>query len=116
MNVAVVQCFANVSNMVEQPAFKWSVQYKQSNSTWIHEDTGVLNIGPDEILDKDIVVWATCTVDGKAYQGSLALHLVSGTQEDTSITAVFNHQRAGRNQGPVQRLRHQFRDRCGMGD
>lgn len=90
VNVAVVQCFANVSNMVEQPAFKWSVQYKQSNSTWIHEDTGVLNIGPDEILDKDIVVWATCTVDGKAYQGSLALHLVSGTQEDTSIKAVFN--------------------------
>ena len=90
VNVAVVQCFANVSNMVEQPAFKWSVQYKQSNSTWIHEDTGVLNVGPDEILDKDIVVWATCTVDGKAYQGSLALHLVSGTQEDTSIKAVFN--------------------------
>ena len=90
VNVAVVQCFANVSNMVEQPAFKWSVQYKQSNSTWIHEDTGVLNIGPDEILDKDIVVWATCTVDGKAYQGSLALHLVSGTQEDTSIKAVFD--------------------------
>ena len=90
VNVAVVQCFANVSNMVEQPAFKWSVQYKQSNSTWIHEDTGVLNIGPDEILDKDIVVWATCEVDGKTYQGSLALHLVSGTQEDTSIKAVFN--------------------------
>ena len=90
VNVAVVQCFANVSNMVEQPAFKWSVQYKQSNSTWIHEDTGVLNVGPDEILDKDIVVWATCTVDGKTYQGSLALHLVSGTQEDTSIKAVFN--------------------------
>ena len=90
VNVAVVQCFANVSNTVTQPAFKWSVQYKQSNSTWIHEDTGVLNIGPDEILDKDIVVWATCTVDGKAYQGSLALHLVSGTQEDTSIKAVFN--------------------------
>ena len=90
VNVAVVQCFANVSNMVEQPAFKWSVQYKQSNSTWINEDTGVLNVGPDEILDKDIVVWATCTVDGKAYQGSLALHLVSGTQEDTSIKAVFN--------------------------
>ena len=90
VNVAVVQCFANVSNMVSQPAFKWSVQYKQSNSTWINEDTGVLNVGPDEILDKDIVVWATCTVDGKTYQGSLALHLVSGTQEDTSIKAVFN--------------------------
>ena len=90
VNVAVVQCFANVSNMTTQPAFKWSVQYKQSNSTWIHEDTGVLNIGPDEILDKDIVVWATCEVDGKTYQGSLALHLVSGTQEDTSIKAVFN--------------------------
>ena len=90
VNVAVVQCFANVSNMVTQPEFTWSVQYKQSNSTWINEKTGVLNIGPDEILDKDIVVWATCTVDGKAYQGSLALHLVSGTQEDTSIKAVFN--------------------------
>ena len=90
VNVAVVQCFANVSNMVSQPAFKWSVQYKQSNSTWINEDTGVLNVGPDEILDKDIVVWATCEVDGKTYQGSLALHLVSGTQEDTSIKAVFN--------------------------
>lgn len=90
VNVAVVQCFANVSNMVTQPEFTWSVQYKQSNSTWINEKTGVLNVGPDEILDKDIVVWATCTVDGKAYQGSLALHLVSGTQEDTSIKAVFN--------------------------
>ena len=90
VNVAVVQCFANVSNMVTQPEFTWSVQYKQSNSTWINEKTGVLNIGPDEILDKDIVVWATCTVDDKTYQGSLALHLVSGTQEDTSIKAVFN--------------------------
>lgn len=113
VNVAVVQCFANVSNMVEQPAFKWSVQYKQSNSTWIHEDTGVLNIGPDEILDKDIVVWATCEVDGKTYQGSLALHLVSGTQEDTSIKPVFNGtqptRRAGRHHRPVQRLRHQLR-------
>ena len=90
VNVAVVQCFANVSNAVTQPEFTWSVQYKQSNSTWINEKTGVLNVGPDEILDKDIVVWATCTVDGKTYQGSLALHLVSGTQEDTSIKAVFN--------------------------
>ncbi|MDY2657719.1 MAG: InlB B-repeat-containing protein [Candidatus Limiplasma sp.] len=89
VNVAVVQCFANVSNMVEQPTFTWSVQYKQSDSTWINEN-GVLNVGPDEILDKDIVVWATCTVDGKTYQGSLALHLVSGTQEDTSIKPVFN--------------------------
>ena len=94
VNVAVVQCFANVSNMTTQPAFKWSVQYKQSNSTWINEDTGVLNVGPDEILDKDIVVWATCKIgegkEEKTYQGSLALHLVSGTQEDTSIKAVFN--------------------------
>ena len=89
VNVAVVQCFANVSNAIEQPKFTWDVQYKQSDSTWINEN-GVLNVGPDEILDKDIVVWATCTVDGKAYQGSLALHLVSGTQEDTSIKAVFN--------------------------
>ena len=94
VNVAVVQCFANVSNMVEQPTFTWSVQYKQSDSTWIDKDTGVLNVGPDEILDKDIVVWATCTIGegekAKTYQGSLALHLVSGTQEDTSIKAVFN--------------------------
>ena len=94
VNVAVVQCFANVSNAVTQPAFKWSVQYKQSDSTWIDEDTGVLNVGPDEILDKDIVVWATCKIgDGeeeKTYSGSLALHLVSGTQEDTSIKPVFN--------------------------
>ncbi len=90
VNVAVVQCFANVSNAVTQPTFTWSVQYKQSNSTWINEKTGVLNVGPDEILDKDIVVWATCTIDGKTYQGSLALHLVSGTQEDTSIKPVFN--------------------------
>ena len=90
VNVAVVQCFANVSNAVTQPTFTWSVQYKQSNSTWINEKTGVLNVGPDEILDKDIVVWASCTIDGKTYSGSLALHLVSGTQEDTSIKAVFN--------------------------
>ena len=70
------------------------MQYKQSNSTWINEDTGVLNVGPDEILDKDIVVWATCTIgegkEAKTYSGSLALHLVSGTQEDTSIKPVFN--------------------------
>ena len=89
VNVAVVQCFANVSNAVTQPEFTWSVQYKQSDSTWINEN-GVLNVGPDEILDKDIVVWASCTIDGKTYSGSLALHLVSGTQEDTSIKPVFN--------------------------
>ena len=93
VNVAVVQCFANVSNMVEQPEFTWDVQYKQSDSTWINKN-GVLNVGPDEILDKDIVVWATCTIgegkEAKTYSGSLALHLVSGTQEDTSIKPVFN--------------------------
>ncbi|MFR6101542.1 MAG: InlB B-repeat-containing protein, partial [Christensenellales bacterium] len=93
VNVAVVQCFANVSNAIEQPKFTWDVQYKQSDSTWINEN-GVLNVGPDEILDKDIVVWATCTIgegkEAKTYSGSLALHLVSGTQEDTSIKPVFN--------------------------
>lgn len=89
VNVAVVQCFANVSNAVTQPTFTWSVQYKQSDSTWINEN-GVLNVGPDEILDKDIVVWAACEIDDKPYSGSLALHLVSGTQEDTSIKPVFN--------------------------
>ena len=90
VNVAVVQCFAKVGNATVQPAFKWSVQYKQSDSTWIHEDTGVLNVGPDEVLDKDIVVWATCSIGDKEYKGSLALHLVSGTQEDTAIKPVFN--------------------------
>ena len=93
VNVAVVQCFANVSNAIEQPKFTWDVQYKQSDSTWINEN-GVLNVGPDEILDKDIVVWATCTIgegkEAKTYSGSLALHLVSGTQEDTSIKPVFS--------------------------
>ena len=93
VNVAVVQCFANVSNAIEQPKFTWDVQYKQSDSNWINEN-GVLNVGPDEILDKDIVVWATCTIgegkEAKTYSGSLALHLVSGTQEDTSIKPVFN--------------------------
>ena len=91
-NAVIIQCFASLSNMAQQPTgFEWSVRYAQSNNTWIDKDTGKLNIGGDEIVDRELVVEAKVkTDDGKEYSGSLAIQLVSGTNENTAITAVFN--------------------------
>ena len=91
-NAVIIQCFASLSNMAQQPSgFEWSVRYAQSNNTWIDKDTGKLNIGGDEIVDRELVVEAKVkTADGKEYSGSLPIQLVSGTNENTAITAVFN--------------------------
>lgn len=90
-NAVIIQCFASLSNMAEQPTgYTWSVRYAQSNNTWIDPDTGKLNIGGDEIVDRELVVEAKVKIDGKEYSGSLPIQLVSGTNENTDITAVFN--------------------------
>ena len=47
------------------------MRYAQSNNTWIDKDTGKLNIGGDEIVDRELVVEAK--VKDRRRQGVLRL-------------------------------------------
>ena len=87
VNVAVVQCFANVSNMVTQPSSPGACSTSSPTAPGSTKRPACSTSAPTRSSTRTSWSGPPAPSMARRTRGSLALHLVSGTQGDTSIKA-----------------------------